>query len=246
MSSRAQIDFNDLTNLLAAEINAGIKYTELDVKRQPGFKIDSIKVSLGQVGCDDEIVDPEEAQGDETEGESFLNKQLYALADKGWNYEMIVSSGTVPVNVRIVDLPDDVIKPELPRSAIEIFKNENIKAIKGVDKYWQGILNKYGLKTIADVFNADIEVIYKIVESKNNLYPLNIYSKVAMINISVPVVSQQLKKKYSFYEMLQMNPGVLVKNMGGLVSNSAAIRIILFMSRLYTILDGDVLKDKYL
>ena len=248
MPSRAQIDFNDLTNLLAAEINAGIKYSELDAKKQPGFKIDSIKVRLGQAGCDEEPgEDSGEDQGNEVENESFLNRKLYALADKGWKYEMIVSAGKVPVNVSIIDQPDDVIKPELPQGAIGIFKDENIKAIKGVDEVWEKIFSEYGLKTIGDVFNKDIETIYDIVEKKGNMYPLNIYSKVSMINISVPVVSKQLKNKFSFYEMLQMEPKALVNKVGSsYLSESSAIRLSLFLSRLYTLLDGDVLKHKYL
>lgn len=244
MATRAQIDFNDLTNLLAAEINAGIKYIEQDVRKQPGINIDSIKVSLGQAGCEDEGEDPDQ---DEGENQSFINRHLYALADKGWNYEMIVSTGEIPVNVKIIDQPDDVIKPVLPGSAIDLFKEDDLKAIKGVDDYWGKVFKKYNLNTIGDVFKADIEKVYDIVDKNNNLYPLNIYSKVSMINISIPIVPKQLKKNINFLEILKMSPNILVDKVGNrYLSESGAIRLILFVSRLYTLIDGDVLKDKYL
>ncbi len=241
MSESVAIDFNELGRLIAAELDSGVQTVTTSVPWSGQFHIVSMRVRLGQAQHD---------LTSETEGDlpSIKKKMLlqdrYPLSEQGWMFELELATGAAPTKFKFQGRPPVTLPGQLQTSAMEIFGDLPINAIKVVAGSWADIFIKADIKTIIDLVKIKHEILIELVLRHKKNHPIDLHTKARLLNIVVPVIPASSLDQFSLYSFLTDSPAALRNKIGvQRFSASASEQLSELIALLYTVLDSRVLKS---
>ena len=244
-SSTTKIDFNELTRIIAREIDSALRLSNLSKEWDEKLHISNIKIKLGRVSPpsseihkDDNLV--EGSGGDPPK--PFLLLEHYPPAKQGWEFELDFSAGPAPPQVRRKNGIWHVIPPvTLPTSDL-LFRTMPIDVIKGASKSWAERLVRLGISTVREFMSLGHKELLDLTKQTRSKYPFELFAKVHLLRVAVPEIPISGADQYSLFGLLGKSAPELRKLIGpDRISATACEHLYCLLSLLNIVIDRRVL-----
>jgi hypothetical protein len=245
-SSTTKIDFNELTRLIAREIDSALRLSNLSKEWDEKLHISNIKIKLGRVSPPSSKIQKDDNLMEGVGGEPpnpFLLLEHYPPAKQGWEFELEFSAGEAPPKARRKNGVWQVIPPVTPPTADLLFRTMPIDVIKGVDKSWSERLARSGISKVGEFMSLEHKELLDLTKQTRSKYPLELYSKVHLLRVAVPEIPISGVDRYTLLSLIGKSARGLRKLIGpNRISATASEHLYGLLSLLNIVIDRRVLK----
>ncbi len=234
-NEKIQISFGDMLHGIVREFSDALALVR---RSHPAVTVRSVKLNIGQEA--ETELDPTEPT-EPTRPASLLLRDRYPAIDKGWLMEVELGEGLSRIR------SDGVYEvPELPIStALDLFGDYPLVAIKGIDTIWNRIFTGVDITRICHLARLDDGLLHELITSHHSLLPREFRRKAQLLEISIPPLSYPPDlQNQSLYHLLLMTAEALHQTIGReKISQSEVFKFLEFLEILNVVIDSEQLRQ---